>query len=76
MLDSGRKKDIKKSKNKGLSEVLISSKKGSLKTYVFTAWKASLFINSPLRYKGGFNGREKIFGLVCYFYIKNKDSTK
>lgn len=38
----------------------------------FAAWKASLFINSPLSYKGGFNGREKTFGLICYFYIKSK----
>lgn len=43
---------------------------------LFAAWNASLFINRPLRYKGGFSGREKIFSLVCYFYIKNKDSTK
>lgn len=69
-------KRILKNKNKGLSEVLISNKKGSLKTYFFAAWKASRFINSPLRFRGRFNGGEKFFSLVCYFYIKNKHSTK
>lgn len=72
MPDSGRKMDIKKKRIKRrLLEVLISNKKGNLKTFIYAPWKVSFVTNSPFRYNSVQCSRELIFSLVCYFCMKN-----